>query len=182
MNTVNISSYIVSLLIGIIIGALIYDLFLSPDFETKVEFKETIKSDTVYLTVKDTVYLDRTKIVHKVLRDTILADGYKPQIKAFNAVFPLLYGNAFLQGEVLGEVLKTSLTTDFKIPSVINIITKEKNTTIIKKPTGFYAVGGISSNFSYSLGLSFLRDKSMFGYRYQPNLQIHSLEVGFKVF
>jgi hypothetical protein len=32
------------------------------------------------------------------------------------------------------------------------------------------------------LGLSFLRDKSMFGYRYQPNLQIHSLEVGFKVF
>ena len=174
--------YIIAFVVGLLFGFWLYSAFLKPESETIIEYKETIKSDTVYLTVKDTVYLDRTKIVHEVLRDTILADGYKPQIKAFKAVFPLLYGNAFLQGEVLGEVLKTSLTTDFKIPSVTNIITKEKNTTIIKKPTGFYAVGGISSNFSYSLGLSYLRDKSMFGYRYQPNLQIHSLEVGFKVF
>jgi hypothetical protein len=156
-------------------------LLFKPESETIIEYKETIKSDTVYLTVKDTIYLDRTKIKQEYLRDTILID-YKPQINAFSATFPLLYGNAYLKGEVLGEVLKTSLTTDFKIPVVTNEITKEKNTTIIKKPTGIYAVGGVNSNFSYSVGASYLRDKSMFGYRYQPQVKIHSLEVGFKVF
>jgi hypothetical protein len=156
-------------------------LLFKPESETIIEYKETIKSDTVYLTVKDTVYLDRTKIKHEYLRDTVLID-YKPKINAFTSTFPLLYGNAYLKGEVLGEVLKTSLTTDFRIPQVTNTITKEKNTTIIKKPTGIYAVGGILSNSSYSVGASYLRDKSMFGYRYQPQVKIHSLEVGFKVF
>jgi hypothetical protein len=156
-------------------------LLFKAESETIIEYKETIKSDTVYLTVKDTVYLDRTKIKHEYIRDTILID-YEPKINAFTATFPLLYGNAYLSGEVLGEVLKTSLTTDFKIPQVTNTITKEKNTTIIKKPTGIYAVGGVNSNSSYSVGASYLRDKSMFGYRYQPHVKIHSLEVGFKVF
>jgi hypothetical protein len=162
-------------------GAWLYHAFLKPESETIIEYKETIKSDTVYITVEDTVYLDRWKIKHEYLRDTILID-YEPKINAFTATFPLLYGNAVLQGEVLGEVLKTSLTTYFKIPQVTNTITKEKNTTIIKKPTGIYAVGGVNSNFSYSVGGFYLRDKSMFGYRYQPTMNIHSLEVGFKVF
>jgi hypothetical protein len=163
-------------------GFLAYHFFLKPESETIIEYKETIKSDTVYLTVKDTVYLDRTRIKQTFIRDTVFAEPYNPQINAFCATFPLLYGNAYLNGEVLGEVLKTSLTTDFKIPSVTNTITKEKNTTIIKKATGIYAVAGVKSNSSYLIGASYLRDKSMFGYRYQPNLQIHSLEVGFKVF
>jgi hypothetical protein len=173
--------YLIAFALGLLFGAWLYHAFLKPESETIIEYKETIKSDTVYLTVKDTVYLDRTKIKHEYLRDTILID-YKPQINAFSATFPLLYGNVVLQGKVLGEVLKTSLTTDFKIPQVTNTITKEKNTTIIKKPTGIYAVGGVNSNFSYSVGASYLRDKSMFGYRYQPQMKIHSLEVGFKVF
>jgi hypothetical protein len=173
--------YLIAFVLGLLFGAWLYHAFLKPESETIIEYKETIKSDTVYLTVKDTVYLDRTKIKHEYLRDTILID-YEPKINSFTATFPLLYGNVYFKGEVLGEVLKTSLTTDFKIPQVTNTITKEKNTTIIKKPTGIYAVGGVNSNFSYSVGASYLRDKSMFGYRYQPQVKIHSLEVGFKVF
>ena len=125
--------------------------------------------------------MTKERIKHEYLRDTILI-GYEPKINAFSATFPMLYGNAYLSGEVLGEVLKTSLITDFKIPVITNEITKEKNTTIIKKPTGIYLVGGVNSNFSYSIGASYLRDKSMFGYRYQPHVKVHSLEVGFKVF
>jgi hypothetical protein len=134
------------------------------------------------VTIKDTVYLDRTKIFHEVLRDTILADGYKPQIKAFKAVFPVTYGNVYLNGEVLGEVLKTSLTTDFKIPSVTNTITKEKNTTIIKKPTGFYAVVGSNTDLNISIGATYLNDKSLIGYEYQPQIKLHSVRVGWKIF
>jgi hypothetical protein len=178
----NLSKNIAILLVGIVIGLYLYDWFLAPEVKTETIIKETIKSDTVWMVQKDTVTLYRDRIKHEYLRDTILLPDWKPSIKEFNAVFPVLYGNIHLNGEVLGEVLKTSITTDFTIPTVTNTITREKTTTIIKKPTGIYAVGGVGSDFSYSVGATFLRDKSMIGYRYQPQFQIHSLEVGFKVF
>jgi hypothetical protein len=173
--------YLIAFALGLLFGAWLYHAFLKPESETIIEYKETIVTRIDSIPYKEIVYVDRWKIKHEYLRDTILID-YEPKINAFTATFPLLYGNAYLSGEVLGEVLKTSLTTDFRIPQVTNTITKEKNTTIIKKPTGIYAVGGVNSNFSYSVGASYLRDKSMFGYRYQPQVKIHSLEVGFKVF
>jgi hypothetical protein len=173
--------YLIAFVLGLIFWAWLYHAFLKPESETIIEYKETIVTRIDSIPYKEIVYVDRWKIKHEYLRDTILID-YEPKINEFKATFPLMYGNAYLSGEVLGEVLKTSLTTDFKIPQVTNTITKEKNTTIIKKPTGIYAVGGISSNFQYSIGANYLRDKSMFGYRYQPQVKIHSLEVGFKVF
>jgi hypothetical protein len=168
-------------ILGFVLGLLVYGWFLKPESETIIEYKETIKSDTVFVVQKDTVTLYRDKIIHEYLRDTILLPSWQPSIKAFRAVYPVLYGNIHLSGEVLGEVLKTSITTNFNIPSITNTITKEKTTTIIKKPTGFYAVGGVGSNFSYSVGATYLRDRSMIGYRYQPQTDIHSLEVGFKI-
>jgi hypothetical protein len=168
-------------ILGFVLGLLVYGWFLKPESETIIEYKESIKSDTVYVVQKDTVTLYRDKIVHEYLRDTILLTSWKPSIKAFRAVYPVLYGNVHLSGEVLGEVLKTSITTDFKLPQITNTITKEKTTTIIKKPTGFYAVGGFNSDFRYSVGATFLRDRSMIGYRYQPQTDIHSMEVGFKI-
>jgi hypothetical protein len=163
-------------------GFLAYHFFLKPESETIIEYKETIKSDTVYLTVKDTVYLDRTKIVHEVLRDTILMDGYKPQINAFKAVFPLTYGNIYVNGNVLGEVLQMTANSDFKIPSVTNTITKEKNTTIIKKPKGIYGVIGSNTDLNISIGATYLNDKSLIGYEYQPQIKLHSVRVGWKLF
>ena len=166
--------------IGVVIGLILFQIFLRPEVETT--YVETIKetTDTVFIHQFDTVYLTRKEIRHQVIRDTIM-EPYTPQIKAFKATFPLTYGNAFLTGEVLGEVLKTSLTTDFEIPVITNTIEKEKITTIIKKPTGFYAVGGVNSNFNYSVGVNYLRDNSLIGYKYTPQLKIHSLEVGFRL-
>jgi hypothetical protein len=169
-------------ILGFVLGLVIFSIFLKPESETIIEYKETIKSDTVFVVQKDTVTLYRDKIKHEYLRDTILLPQWKPSIKGFKAVYPVLYGNIHLSGEVLGEVLKTSITTDFKIPTITNTITKEKTTTIIKKPTGFYAVGGIDSNFSYSVGGLYLRDKSVIGYSYQPSVRVHSVSLGWKVF
>lgn len=177
-----IDQRILACIIGIVIGLLLFKLFLEGETETLISYKEKITIDTVYTHSVDTVYLTKKEIKQTFIRDTVLIKPIEPKIKSFSAVYPLQYGNATVSGEVLGEVLKMNLATDFNIPTVTNTIEKEKTNTIIKKPTGIYAVGGISSNFSYSIGASYLRDKSMFGYRYQPNVKIHSLEVGFKVF
>jgi hypothetical protein len=156
---------VVTFIIGIFLGALIYDWFLLPDIETKVEYKTTIKVDTVFVPVKETVYLTKEKIKHEYLRDTIIQD-YKPKIQAFKAVFPTSVGNAYLSGEVLGQVLKTSLSTDFKIPVVTNVITNEKTTTntIIQK--GIFLGGGFSNQMDYHVGVAYLGNGFMANVNY----------------
>lgn len=168
-----------TLILGFVLGLVIFSIFLKPETETLIEYKEFRTTDTVYIQHVDTVEI--TKIKHEYLRDTVLID-YKPKINSFKAVYPLTYGNVYLSGEVLGEVLKTSITSDLKLPTITNTITKEKNTTIIKKPTGIYLVGGINSNLSPSIGGLYLRDKSIIGYSYQPSIQVHSVSVGWKIF
>ena len=165
--------------IGLIIGLLLYERFLVPDIKTKVESMETIRTDTIYTVVRDTIYRDKFKYIYE--RDTII-EYYKPKIRGFKETYSTLYGNVYLSGEVLGELRYASLTTDFKFKQITNTILKEKNTTSVIKPSGVYLTGGVSSNFSYSIGATYLNDKSLIGYEYQPQLDLHSLRVGFKVF
>lgn len=165
--------------IGLIIGLLIYDRLLVPDVQTKTEYIETIKTDTVYTVVRDTIYRYKFKYIYE--RDTIIED-YKPKIRGFKETFVTLYGNAYLSGEVLGELRYASLTADLKFPQITNTITKEKNTTTIIKPSGVFLTGGINSQFTYSIGATYLKDKSLIGYEYQPEIDLHSLRLGFKLF
>ena len=167
---------------GILFGGWLYQIFLIPKTETVIEYKETIKTDTVYLTLRDTVYLKKVNLKQTFIRDTVFIKPYEPKINQFKATYPLLYGNVYLEGEVLGEVLKTSIMTDFKIPSVTNTITKETKTVKIKKPTGLYAVGGLHSDLKLYYGATYVRDRVMIGYKIRLDKQIHSLEVGYKVF
>ena len=102
-------------------GAFLYAWLFTPESETKTEIKEVRTTDTVYVTVRDTIRLTKTEIKHQYLRDTILID-FKPQIKVFTASKRFLYGNATITGEVLGEVLKIDLYNDFKLPTVTNTI------------------------------------------------------------
>jgi hypothetical protein len=169
-------------ILGFVLGLLVYGWFLKPESETIIEYKETIKSDTVFVVQKDTVTLYRDKIKHEYLRDTILLPQWKPSIKGFKAVYPVLYGNIHLSGEVLGEVLKTSITTDFNIPTITNTITKETNTTIIKKAKGIYGTVGSNTDLNISIGATYLNDKSLIGYEYKPQIKLHSVRVGWKIF
>ena len=174
---------VASLIVGILLGFIGYDFFLASDeIGYKVMYKETTKTDTVYIHEFDTVYLTKKDIKHVYLRDTILIEPIEPKIKAFKATFPLLYGNAYLNGEVLGEVLKTSLITDFRIPTVTNTITKEKTETITKETMGIYAGAAINNLLQPSIIASYQDKRYIFSYQYQMNTQAHQIGVQKKIF
>lgn len=166
---------------GIIIGLVLYRLFLVPEIKERVEIVERIKTDTLFVTVIDTVTITRTQIKHEYLRDTVLVD-YKPAINLFKADFPALYGNIRFRGEVLGEILKSTVETDFRIPRVTTVIEKEKTRTVTEKPSGLYLGGGISNLGNVSVGATYLMNKTLIGYDYNPQLSQHSIRAGVKVF
>jgi hypothetical protein len=168
----------ISFLIGALITFLIYP---KPEQETVYKFETVTKTDTLIVEVKDTVYIPKTKIKQTFLRDTVLVD-YKPEIKSFSTTTPFEYGNTYVNGEVLGEVLKMSVTNDFKIPVVTNTITNTETKTIIKKSKGIYLGAGINSLLKPSASVSYLDDKYLFQYQFQPLERVHQIGVAKKLF
>ena len=138
-------------------------------------------TDTLYITSSDTVYIPKTKIKTEVLRDTILID-FKPKISHFETTFPFDYGSTKVSGEVLGEVLKMTATNDYKLPVVTNTITETKTETIVVKPKGVYLGGVVNSNLQPSAKVSYLDNKYLFEYQYQPLQKVHQIGVSKKLF
>jgi hypothetical protein len=169
---------LLAFLAGIIIAFIFYP---KPESETFYKFETVTKTDTLIVEVKDTVYAPKTKIKTEVLRDTILID-YKPKISQFNASFPFEYGSTNVSGEVLGEVLKMTATSDFKIPVVTNTITETKTETIVQKPKGIYLGASVNSLLQPGAKLSYLDNKYLFSYQYQPLEKLHTLGVSKKIF
>lgn len=155
--------------IGILIG------YFLADKSKDVEIIETIetKTDTVFITVRDTVRITKTEIKHTVLRDTILIKTIEPIIKAFTASKPFLYGNVAVNGEVLGEVLKMDIYTDFNLPQVTNTITKTN--TVIKKPSGLFLTAGVNKQLTPSIGAVYVRDRYLLG------LSTSGFQFGYKL-
>jgi hypothetical protein len=179
-NTDNqkINIAILAFLAGVILA---FMLFPRPEQETVYKFETKVKSDTIYTRVVDTVYVPKKWIKSQILRDTILLD-YQPKISLFKASIPSEYGNTHLSGEVLGEVLKMTATNDFKIPVVTNTITETKTETIIKKPKGIYLGAGVNSLLDPLAKVSYLDNKYLFTYQYQPVTKIHTLGISKKLF
>jgi hypothetical protein len=169
---------ILAFLAGLILAFIV---FPRPEVETVYKFETKVESDTIYTRVVDTIYVPKTKIKTEVLRDTILKD-YKPKISLFKTSIPSEYGSTHLSGEVLGEVLKMTATNDFKIPVVTNTITETKTETIIKKPKGIYLGAGVNSLLDPLAKVSYLDNKYLFSYQYQPVTKIHTLNVSKKLF
>jgi hypothetical protein len=163
---------------GVILAFIVYP---RPEQETVYKFETKVETDTVYKEIKDTVYISKTKIKTELLRDTILVD-YKPIIKSFSATTPFEYGNTYVNGEVLGDVLKMSVTNDFKIPTVTNTITNTETKTIIKKSKGLYLGANINSLLDPGASASYVDDKYIFQYQYQPVTKVHSLGISKKLF
>jgi hypothetical protein len=179
-NTDNqkINIAILAFLAGLILA---FILFPRPEQETVYKFETKVESDTIYTRVVDTVYVPKMSIKSQILRDTILID-FKPKISLFKTSIPSEYGNTHLSGEVLGEVLKMTATNDFKIPVVTNTITETKTETIIKKPKGIYLGAGVNSLLDPSVKVSYLDNKYLFTYQYQPVTKIHTLGISKKLF
>jgi hypothetical protein len=156
-------------------------LFPKRELETVYKTKIDRLTDTLYITSTDTIYIPKTKIKTKVLRDTVLLE-YKPKISLFETTFPFEYGSTKVSGEVLGEVLKMTATNDYNLPVVTNTITETKTETIIKKSKGLYLGAGVNSLLQPSAKVSYLDNKYLFQYGYQPLEKIHTLSVSKKIF
>ena len=169
MDRMNAVKYAFFGVIGIVIG------YFLADKSEDIQIIETIetKTDTVFITVIDTVRITRKEIEHKVLRDTLLIEPIEPKIKAFTASKPFLYGNVAVNGEVLGEVLKMGIYTDFNLPTVTNTITKTN--TVIKKPLGLFLTAGVNNQLTPSLGAVYVRDRYLLG------LSTSGVQLGYKL-
>lgn len=167
-----------SFLIGALLAFIVYP---KPETEEVYRFTTKIKTDTTYIEVRDTVYVPKKEIKTEFIRDTILVD-YKPTIKGFSATTPFEYGNTYVNGEVLGEVLKMNVTNDFKIPTVTNTVTNTETKTIIKKSKGLYLGASINSLLNPGATASYVDDKYLFQYQFQPVTRIHTLGVSKKLF
>jgi hypothetical protein len=169
---------ITSFLAGIILA---FIFMPKPESETVYKFESVTKTDTLFVDKLETVYIPKTKIKTEVVRDTILVD-FKPQISLFKTTIPFEYGNTYLSGEVLGEVLKMTATNDFKIPVVTNTITNTETRTIIEKPKGIYLGAGINSLMQPSGKVAYLDNKYLFQYQYQPMEKVHQIGISKKLF
>ena len=178
MEDKRIQIAIISFLIGVVLTFIIYP---KPEAEEIYKFTTVTETDTLIVEVKDTVYVPKTKIKQTVLRDTVLVD-HKPIIKAFSTTTPFEYGNTYVSGEVLGDVLKMSVTNDFKIPVVTNTVTNTETRTIVQKPKGIYLGAGVNSLLKPSASVSYLDNKYLFQYQYQPLQNIHQIGVSKKLF
>ena len=158
-----------------------YIFFPKIESETVYKFETVTKTDTLIVEVKDTVYVPKTKIKTEVLRDTVLIN-FKPQISQFNASFPFEYGSTNVSGEVLGEVLKMTATNDFKIPVVTNTITNTETKTIVEKAKGIYLGASVNSLLQPGAKVSYLDNKYIFQYQFQPLQKIHQIGVAKKLF
>lgn len=160
---------------------LTFTIYPKPEAEEVYRFTTVTESDTVFVHIIDTVEITKTKIKTNTLRDTVLVD-YKPTINSFSTTTPFEYGKTYVSGEVLGEVLKMTVTNDFKIPTVTNTITNTETKTIIKKSKGIYLGANINSLLDPGATASYVDDKYIFQYQYQPMTKIHSLGVSKKLF
>ena len=169
---------ILSFLAGVILAFVVYP---RPEQETVYKFTTKVESDTIYTRVVDTVYVPKTSIKSHFLRDTVIID-FKPKISLFKTSIPSEYGSTHVSGEVLGEVLKMTATNDFKIPVVTNTITNTETKTIVQKAKGIYLGAGVNSLLDPSVKVSYLDNKYLFQYGYQPVTKIHSLGISKKLF
>jgi hypothetical protein len=178
MEDKTILTSIISFIAGIILAFL---LMPKPEEETVYKFETVTNTDTLIIEVKDTVYVPKMWIKSQFVRDTVLEE-YKPTISLFSTTTPFEYGNTHVSGEVLGEVLKMSVTNDFKIPVVTNTVTNTETKTIIKKPRGIYLGASVNSLLQPGASVAYLDNKYIFEYQYQPIQNIHQIGVSKKLF
>ena len=178
LDSQKIQIAILAFFAGVIIAFIFYP---KPEIEEVYKFTTKTEIDTSFVEIIDTVYVPKKEIKTEVLRDTILID-YKPTINSFSTTTPFEYGNTYVNGEVLGEVLKMSVTNDFKIPVVTNTITNTETKTIIKKSKGIYLGANISSLLQPGATASYVDDKYIFQYQYQPLSGVHQIGVSKKLF
>jgi hypothetical protein len=171
----------ISFAIGLILGLLIYRTFFYPDFTERVEVVERVTVDTVYLEVRDTIRIERTRVRIEYVTDTMIRDLRFP-INRFSGLESTLYGDIKYTGLVSGHFLKLDLTTNFRIPQINQTIERERTIIRTIRSRGLYVGGAVSDQVKWSAGASYLDNLWIFDYRYDVGIGSHSLGVKRKVF
>lgn len=168
----------ISFFAGIVLAVILF-----PKKEIETIYKTTTKTetDTIFVKKIDTLYLEKSQIKTKDLRDTTIKE-YKPKIRLFTASFPFENGSTKVTGEVLGEVLKMSASNEYSLPVVTNTTTIDNVSTIAVKPKGIYLGVGITSLLQPSAKLSYLDNKYLFSYEFEPLQRVHQISVSKKLF
>jgi hypothetical protein len=103
-------------------------------------------------------------------------------VRTYMGSDPHLYGRINWTAKTGGYLheLKINPVLDIPIQTITHTIEKEK--TVVIRPKGIYAMGGINSQFSPHLGAAYLHDRSMINYTYTPSQNLHQIGVGFRLF
>lgn len=164
-----------------IAGALIARLLFWPEITERIEIRETVRTDTVYQTYRDTIRIESERVREVYMRDTVIKTVRLP-INRFSGLEPTIFGDVSYTGLVAGHFLKMELNTNFRVPELKTTINRETNRTRVLKQKGLFAIGGVDSRFHYSAGFLYQNDRSIFGYDYNFSFRSHGLKVGFKIF
>jgi hypothetical protein len=171
---------ILATVIGILIGLYVYDLFLAPEIETKVEITEVRTTDTLWLpSIPELIFLRSPKPLY--LRDTIINELIYP-VNSYSGLENTLYGQIKWQAETSGFLNKLDLSPEFKLPVITNTIDKTKTITNTVMTKGFYSGASINSLMQPSITAAYQDKDYIFDYSFTPSIQLHAIGVKRRIF
>lgn len=170
-------------LIGAAIATALIFIFFWPSIEERTEISYKTDTVTVYDTLDVTNIVDSIRWKEKTVYREVSPDTDKyDSIRTYQGFEKHLYGRINWTAKTGGYLQHLEINPVLTIPIQTVTNTIEKKTSVVIKPKGVYFTGGINSEFKYSIGGIYLNDKSLFGYEYTPQLQLHEIKAGFKVF
>jgi hypothetical protein len=174
-SIIKISIYI---LFGFILGL----NFSKNKSDQKTSISTDVRVDTCYIHSVDLIHVDRIKIKHKIIRDTIPPTTEPPKIQEYSADFLMKHGKVNVYGEVYGEVLKMNVKSDLNLPFVTKTVTVTNTIVkpVPKNSNGLFITAGIQDNLNPTVGAVFVRNKFIGGYNYK--FDNHHIYIGKKLF
>lgn len=164
--------YIIILIAGVLIGGILTKWLFWPEITETVRTIETIRTDTVFKTYRDTIRIERERVKEVYVKDTVIQTVRLP-INRFSGLEPTIFGDVSYTGLVAGHFLKMELNTNFKIPELMHRIERETIKKRVIEPRGLYVGGSVSNRLGLSAGASYLDNNWLFDYQYQFGIQSH---------
>lgn len=165
-------------------GALLLRLFFWPEIETRHHTELKTELIVEHITIFDTISITAEPLKQKI---TEVKSPEEPSekfdsLRTYRGSQRFAYGTINWQATTGGTLRALELKPIFELPitTVNNTVTNTR--TVIEKPRGVYFAAGASTFAGPKFGATYLRDKYIFGYRYEPQTQSHYIEAGFKIF
>lgn len=175
---------VIKYILSFIAGAVFMRIFFWPEItethHTEVKTELIVESVTVFDTVQIPLEILEYKIIEvKAPEET--SEKFD-SLRTYRGAERFAYGTINWQATTGGTLRALDFKPVFEIPITTFTNTVTNTRTIIEKPRGVYLAAGASTFAGPKFGASYLRDKYIFGYRYEPNTQSHYIEAGFKLF